>query len=121
MKKIPSFPFAGITVALFACHSATPYDSWSVYGGSKDMIHYSASHEIDTTNVAGLHPVWAYHCGDVDSNSQIQVNPIVVGQTLYGVSPRLKLFAVDAVSGQLKWTFDPARMTAVRNWSMNVC
>ncbi|HXB32212.1 MAG TPA: PQQ-binding-like beta-propeller repeat protein [Puia sp.] len=121
MKKISSFPLLVIAAALFACHSSGKYDSWSEYGGSKDMIHYSASHEIDTTNVGGLHQVWAYHCGDVDSNSQIQVNPIVVGHTLYGVSPRLKLFALDAASGQLKWTWNPALITPVKNWSMNVC
>jgi glucose dehydrogenase len=54
------------------------YDSWPVYGGSKDEIHYSTLRQIDTANVGGLRQVWVYHCGDLDSNSQIQVNPIVV-------------------------------------------
>ncbi|HEV3324687.1 MAG TPA: PQQ-binding-like beta-propeller repeat protein [Puia sp.] len=110
-----------IAGAFFACHPSVSYDSWPAYGGSKDEIHYSALRQIDTGNVGGLRQVWAYHCGDVDSNSQLQVNPIVVGHTLYGVSPRLKLFALDAASGRLKWSFDPAKTAAVRNWSMNVC
>jgi quinoprotein glucose dehydrogenase len=110
-------------LAIFpACHR-TPekYDSWPVYGGGKDKIHYSALRQIDTGNVGGLQQAWVYHCGDVDSNSQLQVNPIVVGHTLYGVSPRLKLFALDAATGRLNWTFDPAKIAAVRNWSMNIC
>jgi quinoprotein glucose dehydrogenase len=121
MKK--NLPLMCLLIAgvLFACHTSRDYDSWEVYGGSKDVVHYSALQQVDTSNVTGLRQVWAYHCGDVDSNSQIQVNPIVIGHMLYGVSPRLKLFALDAVSGQLKWTFDPARITEVRNWSMNVC
>ncbi len=121
MKKVPCLPFVAIIAALSACHSSTSSDSWPAYGGNKNMNHYSALAGIDTANVAGLHQVWTYHCGDVDSNSQIQVNPIIIGKTLYGVSPRLKLFALDAASGELKWTWDPARFTPVRNWSMNVC
>src|SRR5580693_4575651 len=121
MKKILRLSFLLAPAAFFACHSSVNYESWPAYGGSKDKIHYSALRQIDTGNVGGLRQVWAYHCGDVDSNSQLQVNPIVVGHTLYGVSPRLKLFALDAASGLLKWSFDPAKTAAVRNWSMNVC
>jgi len=121
MKKIPRVTFLVIAVALFACHSAVTYDSWPEYGGSKGRIHYSGLRQIDTANVSGLRQVWTYHCGDVDSNSQIQCNPIVVGKTLYGVSPQLKLFALDAASGRLKWTFDPAKLARVGNWTINNC
>jgi quinoprotein glucose dehydrogenase len=121
MKKCFRLSFLLAPAAFFACHSSVNYDSWPVYGGCKDEIHYSALQQIDTGNVGGLRQVWAYPCGDVDSNSQLQVNPIVAGHTLYGVSPRLKLFAIDAVSGKPEWTWDPAKTAAVRNWSMNVC
>ena len=110
-------------VLLFsACHRAgTGYDSWTDYGGTPDKIHYSKLRQIDTGNVTALRQAWVYHCGDADSNSQIQVNPIIIGHTLYGVSPRLKLFALDAVTGKLRWSYDPARYARVGNWSMNVC
>lgn len=121
MKKNPRLTLLLAATALFACRSAVNHDSWPEYGGSKDRIHYSGLRQIDTGNVSGLRQVWTYHCGDVDSNSQIQCNPIVVGQTLYGVSPRLKLFALDAAGGQMKWTFDPAKLTKVGNWTINNC
>src|ERR1700683_2331232 len=121
MKNLYRLSFLLVPAAFFACHPSVNNDSWPAYGGSKDRIHYSPLRQIDTGNVGGLRPVGAYHCGDVDSNSQIQANPIVVGHTLYGVTPRLKLFALDAASGQLKWTWDPALITPVRNWSMSVC
>jgi quinoprotein glucose dehydrogenase len=121
MKKNFRLSFPLMAVALLACRSSVNHDSWEAYGGSKDALHYSALRQIDTGNVAGLRQVWVYHCGDVDSNSQIQVNPIVIDHTLYGVSPRLKLFALDALSGKMIWTFDPAKAAAVRNWSLNVC
>ena len=106
---------------LTACHPADRHDSWPVYGGSKGNLHYSALRQIDTANVGGLRQVWVYNAGDADSNSQIQVNPIVVGQTLYGVSPRLKLFALDAAAGTVKWRWDPATFARVGNWSLNAC
>jgi quinoprotein glucose dehydrogenase len=113
-------PFA----LLSACHrEPEKYSSWSAYGGSKDNIHYSAAHQIDTDNVSRLRPAWEYHTGDADSNSQIQVNSIIVDSTLYGVSPRLKIFALDAATGRLKWSFDPARPDGgvVQKIAINAC
>jgi quinoprotein glucose dehydrogenase len=121
MKKNLRFSILVIAAALFACRSSVKYDSWPAYGGSKDAIHYSSLRQVDTGNVAGLRQVWVYHCGDADSNSQIQVNPIIIGHTMYGISPRLKLFALDAASGQPKWSFDPAKLVPVGNWTINTC
>ena len=104
-----------------ACHRGGDADSWSAYGGNPAKTHFSALVQIDTGNVGRLQEAWVYHCGDADSNSQLQANPIVVGQTMYGISPRLRLFALDAATGRMKWTFDPASILAVSNWTMNVC
>ncbi len=96
---------------LFACQSATnkEYRGWEAYGGSSEMIRYSSLTEIDTNNVAALAPVWEYSSGDADTvnHSQIQCNPIMRNGVLYGVSPQMKLFALDAVTGKPKWVFDP--------------
>lgn len=96
---------------LFACQSAPikEYRGWEAYGGSSEMIRYSSLTEIDTNNVAALSPVWEYSSGDADTvnHSQIQCNPIMRNGVLYGVSPQMKLFALDAVTGKPKWVFDP--------------
>jgi quinoprotein glucose dehydrogenase len=93
-----------------ACHSGHPdkYSTWTAYGGSKENIHYSTLTAIDTGNVGQLQPAWEYHTKDGDSSSQIQVNPLIIDGILYGISPKLKLFAVDAATGHPKWVFDPA-------------
>src|SRR5664279_5433409 len=98
-----------IVIVLNSCNSESgaSYKSWQVYGGNKESNHYSSLTQIDTNNVAQLKVVWTYHTGDADSMSQIQVNPIVIDGVLYGVSPKLKLFAVNATSGLLKWVYDP--------------
>lgn len=99
-----------LAIASFSCRSGDKdkYANWEVYGGSKENIHYSSLKNIDTNNVTQLQPAWEYHTKDGDSLSQIQVNPLVIDGILYGVSPKLRLFAVDAATGQSKWVFDPA-------------
>jgi len=87
------------------------YENWEVYGGAKDASHYSSLTQIDTINVKQLQKAWIYHSGDADtaSGTQIQCNPIVVDGILYGVSPRLKVFALDAATGEQQWIFDPGK------------
>ena len=87
--------------------------TWRVYGGSKKAQHYSSLNQIDTSNVAQLRVAWTYHTNDADlkAHSQIQCNPIMVNGLLYGTTPRLKLFAVDAVTGVQQWVFNPAGNT----------
>ncbi|ULQ55208.1 PQQ-binding-like beta-propeller repeat protein [Flavihumibacter rivuli] len=110
------------------CLSCTtqPDPNWSVYGGSKANTRYSPLTQIDTTNVTKLQPAWTYHTGDADSTTQIQVNPLIIDGILYGVSPKLKLFALEAASGKEIWRFDPATDTLIEAkgawyFSMNVC
>ncbi len=109
--------------ALWACQS--DQKEWKIYGGNKTANHYSSLHEIDTSNVAQLAIAWEYHTGDAQEKTQIQVNPIIVDGILFGVSPKLKLFAVDAASGKEKWVFNPIdTSTGAKGrgyFSMNVC
>jgi quinoprotein glucose dehydrogenase len=93
-------------------HPEKNYKNWEVYGGNKENNHYSSLTEIDTNNVKQLQVAWTFHTGDSDMMTQIQVNPIVVDGVLYGVSPKLKLFALDAATGKQKWIFNPVNDTA---------
>lgn len=85
------------------------YTTWETFSGDKTNSHYSSLKQIDTNNVHELQIAWTYHTGDADTSgrSQIQTNPIIIHKTLYGVSPQLKLFALDAASGKQRWVFDP--------------
>ena len=37
----------------------------------------------------------------------MKVNPLIIDGTLYGLNPQLKLFALDAATGEEKWVYDP--------------
>jgi glucose dehydrogenase len=76
---------------------------WPAYNGSKDGDHYSWLTQIDKTNVHDLKVAWTF---DSSEKGSIQANPLVVGGVLYAYTPTLKIVALDAATGQLKWKFD---------------
>lgn len=99
------------TLAL-ACKSKIVVDeNWAVYGGNKQNNHYSALTQIDTTNANRLQVAWQYNTGDADSMTQMQVNPLVIDDTMYLVSPKLKLIALRAATGKQLWVYDPVKDT----------
>ncbi len=112
-----------IITFLTSCRNAV---EWTNYGGNKANNHYSSLNQIDTINVVNLKKAWEYHAGDADEKSQIQVNPLIIDGILYGVSPKLKLFALDAATGKEQWVFNPAEpnLSSAKGagyFSMNVC
>jgi quinoprotein glucose dehydrogenase len=111
MPVKPSLPlyFLLFIAAISSCKNSGNNDKgWEVYGGSKKNDRYSTLTNIDTANVSRLQVAWTYHTGDAGDMTQIQVNPLIVDSLLYGVSPKLKLFALNAVTGKEVWKFDPA-------------
>ncbi|MBE7169461.1 MAG: PQQ-binding-like beta-propeller repeat protein [Williamsia sp.] len=113
MRKIGWFLFS-LTIS-FSCKQPDPalleaYQGWKTYAGSKDGLRYSSLDQINAGNVSQLQVAWTFstHDKDTGNRSQNQCNPIVVDGILYGTSPRLKLFALDAATGGQKWLFDPA-------------
>ncbi|HET9178811.1 MAG TPA: PQQ-binding-like beta-propeller repeat protein [Terriglobia bacterium] len=83
------------------------YDGWRVVGGTPDNIHYSALKQINRGNVSQLKVAWKYDTGDAFKDSEMECNPIVVNGVLYAVSPKLRVFALNAATGKLIWSFSP--------------
>ncbi|MEM1339686.1 MAG: PQQ-binding-like beta-propeller repeat protein [Bacteroidota bacterium] len=87
----------------------TSFTDWQHYLGDPARTHYSSIAQIDATTVDQLTLAWRYKSGGLDSSriTQIQTNPLIVGNLLYGVNPALELFALNAGNGELIWTFRP--------------
>jgi quinoprotein glucose dehydrogenase len=85
----------------------TGYRDWKVYGGTADGIRYSALAQINRRNVSQLRTAWTFDTGDSFPNSEMQCNPIVVDGVLYATTPKLRVIALDAADGSLRWAFDP--------------
>ncbi len=108
-------------ICIIACtnDSNTPdHSGWPAYAGTKEGNRYSSNDQINLENVSKLAVAWTFSSGDKDSSnhSQNQCNPIMVDGVLYGTSPKLTLFALDAVTGKLKWNFYPSSIdTSAKN------
>src|SRR5688572_3666735 len=99
--------FAVITVPAVLCAQGRSVD-WPVYGGSTDNIRYSQLSQITPANVSRLQVAWTYETKDEFPGSEMQANPIVIDGILYATSPKLRVFALNAETGQELWSFDPS-------------
>ncbi len=111
--------FLSVSILMLACDPKQPtYLSWAKTGGGSENLKYSAIQQIDTTNYAKLGVAWVYHTENNDSTKfgPMECNPIIVEGVMYGVSPKLKLFAVNAATGKEIWTFNPADSAANKTW-----
>jgi quinoprotein glucose dehydrogenase len=88
------------------------YLSWQTFAGTNDGIRYSSAVQIKPNNVTSLKVAWVYETGDKITKTTIPTTPIMIDGTLYGVSPQLRLFALDAATGREKWVFKPLDSTA---------
>lgn len=88
--------------------AAAPEKEWRTYLGDLASRQWSPLDRIDRTNVASLEVAWTYRAGAPRAAGlQMQVNPLVVDGVLFGSSPNLALFALDAATGEELWRFDP--------------
>lgn len=93
--------------------AAVPPEQWVAYGRTPGGSHYSPLDAITPQNVAGLERAWTYHTGDVRSpesdpeETTYEVTPTMVDGLLYLCTPHHLAIALDPVTGQERWRFDP--------------
>jgi quinoprotein glucose dehydrogenase len=83
------------------------YTTWEIYRGDEGSNAYSQLDQINTGNVKQLKVAWTYRTGDSAASVNLECNPIIINGILYGVSPKLKTFALDTKTGKQLWLFDP--------------
>jgi quinoprotein glucose dehydrogenase len=111
MKSLSCYLVA-LLLFIVACDPKTKTDelsTWRVKGGNAESTQYSSLNQVNKENVANLKLAWQYKSGEADTTknrSQIQCNPIIVDGVLYGTSPTLKAFALDASTGKEIWKFN---------------
>jgi len=82
----------------------SPGKNWLVNGRDFGSSHFSPLRVINDTNVKELGLAWSL---DVDSPMGMPTEPIVVDGTIYVPGTLNRVFAIDAVSGHLLWSYDP--------------
>lgn len=98
-----------LSYVLIGCQQeeSKQYNDWRIYRGDEGSNAYSQLKQINTENVKQLQVAWTYRTGDSAASFNLECNPIIINGILYGVSPKLKAFAIDAKTGKQLWLFDP--------------
>lgn len=90
--------------------------NWLVGGRDFNEQHFSPLKQVTDKNIGKLGLAWA---ADIESTMGLATEPIVVDGVIYVSLPQSRVYAVDAASGKVLWTFDPkVRLDRMRNsWS----
>jgi quinoprotein glucose dehydrogenase len=86
---------------------------WPTYGGGLAAQHYSVRAQINRDNVHDLAVAWTFHTGALrkpgatNKRSNFEANPILWHGMLYLDTPYNEVFALDATSGRMVWSYDP--------------
>lgn len=104
---------------LYGCAGDTIHEEWRTFTGTNAGIRYAEYGDITPENVHALKVAWEYDTGDsIGKGSTIPTTPLMIGGTLYGVSPNQHLFALDACTGEPRWIFrapDPSAKGSIRS------
>ncbi|WP_332766101.1 PQQ-dependent dehydrogenase, methanol/ethanol family [Phenylobacterium sp.] len=84
--------------------AASGNGEWLSYGRTYDEQRYSPLDKINASNVAGLGLAWMH---EFDTDRGQEATPIMVDGVLYTTSAWSKVYAFDAKTGELKWSYDP--------------
>ena len=82
---------------------------WPVYLGDNASSQYSPLEQINRDNVQDLEIAWTFSVGPRPENNrnQLECNPLIIGDKLYGTNAQLMVFSLNAETGEEFWRFDP--------------
>jgi len=86
-----------------AAESGTDSANWASYLGNDKAWSYSALGQIDRRNVERLVPAWSFSAGS--NQDGLSATPLVIDGVMYFPTAQNSVFALDAASGRIIWTY----------------
>ena len=103
-----------------AAQHGAPNGEWPSYGGDLGRTKYSGLDQIDAGNFNDLEIAWRWRSADATldldalraihedlSILNMKVTPLMVGGTVFIVTPLRLAVALDAGTGAVQWVYDP--------------
>ena len=111
-----AFPGLGSTVdeARILAADREP-GGWLTHGRNYAETRESPLTGIHRDNVDRLGLAWTY---DLGTRRGLEATPLVIDGTLYTTGTWSRVYALDAVTGELRWSHDPQ---VPRAWGLNAC
>jgi quinoprotein glucose dehydrogenase len=88
-------------------HAQVKNVDWPNVGNDKGGQRYSTLDQINRDNVSTLKVAWTYHTRDAGPGTTIECTPLVISGTMYVTTARTKVVALNAVTGEEIWSYDP--------------
>lgn len=85
-------------------HADSEPHNWLAHGRTYSEQRFSSLDDINRTNIDRLKLAWSYKTGTIRG---LEATPIVVNGVIYTTGSWSKVYAVDAVTGEEIWTYDP--------------
>jgi quinohemoprotein ethanol dehydrogenase len=89
--------------------------NWMTHGRTYDEQRFSPLNEINAHNVSRLKLAWFY---DLDTHRGQEATPLVIDDVMYFSTAWSKVFALNAATGKLIWSYDPK---VPGEWAVNAC
>jgi alcohol dehydrogenase (cytochrome c) len=97
-------------------------EDWPLFGRDTDNTRFATQDEIDTGNVDELGEAWSTDLGP--DQYLMESYPIVIGETIFVTTSTDEVIALDAKTGQTKWTYTPevdfSQSTGVGGYGVSV-
>ena len=97
-----------VLLVLAACSGSDRSKSndleWVSYGRDYSEQRFTPAAEVSRQTIGRLGLQWAL---DLPDETGLVATPLMIGRTLYFPGKFSKVYAVDAIHGTIKWTFDP--------------
>jgi quinohemoprotein ethanol dehydrogenase len=97
-------PVVGNVNADRLLHADSEPGAWLTPGRDWRQTYYSPLTQIDKRNVGQLGYAWSH---DIKIDAPLASTPIVVDGVMFTSGNRGKVYALDAKTGQLRWSFEP--------------
>ena len=89
--------------------------NWLSHGRTYDEQRFSPLSQINDGNVGSLGLEWHF---DIDTNRAMEATPLIADGVMYVTSPWSIVHALNAVTGELLWRYDPE---TPRSWGAYAC
>jgi PQQ-dependent dehydrogenase (methanol/ethanol family) len=89
--------------------------NWLTYGRTYNEQRFSLLMDISDQSINQLGLAWSF---DLDTNRGQEATPVVVDGVMYFTSAWSKVFALNAATGALLWSYDPK---VPPEWGVNAC
>src|SRR5258708_30606640 len=108
MLKRSLMASAALSVLLLdSCGPTTPPDdtsNWLMYGRTYDDHRFSPLKQINEETVGKLGLAWSRELG---TTRGLEATPLVEDGVIYATGSWSVVYALDAKTGELRWTYDP--------------